>query len=169
MKISGRDFLKQTGCTACLFPGFFAPALSPNHGGFIDYVSPWNSDSSLKELWPAILLIHSRTHVFLNWSLAVEEQRLPPDLEKYAIVGLCMKYVRKAELDKVPGYIDLLNERYPDFNYYGSKSILNCVENVKHSIDSLRKLNLDEDEYLFKEAGLKEKLVYCGWTDHSMV
>lgn len=98
---------------------------------------------------------------------AIHQNRLTQELEKYAIIGVCMKYVKKGDLDKIPFYNNLLNERYPDFEYYSSKSVLECVIQVKHSIDSLQKQNLAPDAYLFKEAKLKERLVYCGWTGDS--
>ena len=100
---------------------------------------------------------------------ALHKHSLPPNLEKFAIVRICMKYVRDGHLEKIPYYSNLLNEHYPDFNFYGSKSVLQCVLPIKTSLDSLKALNLVEDEYWYKEAGLKGKLVQCGWTGDTYI
>ena len=99
--------------------------------------------------------------------LTVSTSELDSIIEPYALVGLCMKYVRAGDLDKTDIFYQRLTERYPYFDYYYSKSVLQCAMSIKPAIDSLKRLNLGKAEYLFKEAQLKKDLVECGWTGDS--
>lgn len=94
---------------------------------------------------------------------ALLKNALPTDLEKYALVGLCMKYLKAYDLPKVETYGNRLNKDFPGFTYYGSQETLDCVLRIKHSVDSLKLLNMAKDEFIYKEALLKYKLIQCGW------
>jgi len=104
---------------------------------------------------------------FVDVEASILKNELPPELEKYALVGLCMRYLKVCNLDKVEMYTNQLMKEYPGFEYYGSHQVLDCAKKIKYSMDSLRQLELADDEFIYKETLLKEKWVYCGWSGDS--
>ncbi len=98
---------------------------------------------------------------------AIDQNTFPKELEKYALLGLCMKYLQAYNLDKVEYYGNMLKENYPEFDFYNSKYVLNCCSKIKTSLDSLKNENLPKDEFLYKESLQIEKLIQCGWFGES--
>lgn len=99
---------------------------------------------------------------------AVTTHQLEQEFEPYALLGLCMKYFRAADLDKTSIFYQQMTDEYPEFEYQESKSVLQCAMGIKPRMDSLNRLSLARDEFLYKEAQLKKELVECGWAAHSM-
>ncbi len=93
----------------------------------------------------------------------LSRNEIPNELKKYALLGLCMHYTRDFNLDKVHDFSKILNDSFPDFDNYGSKLILACVQKIINSVNTLKTLNLNEDQYLFELAKQKDQLVQCGW------
>ncbi len=95
--------------------------------------------------------------------VGIKSDKIPADLKKFGLVGLCMFYTRAFKLDKVMLYSKYLQDSFPDFDYFQSRQILSCISKVEKAVTDLKKLNYSGDRYLFELANLKEQLVHCGW------
>ena len=91
------------------------------------------------------------------------EGKIPELIEKYVLFGIINHYIHAYNLKKVNEYIVEFDKKYPEENLNNSRSTLNCFKRIIQSEDSLTALHLPEDEFLFKEAKIKGRLVQCGW------
>ena len=105
---------------------------------------------------------------------ALNDNLFPAELEPYALFVMSNYYLRVYNSSKLNFFSSQLISKYPEFKRGWHKEVIECSRKMVEKIDSLSKLNLPKDEWLYKEAQLKMNLVYCGafggnYYDYSIV
>ena len=128
-----------------------------------------NADSSCLSLDEYQTLIERAVYNYFKNSMQIDQlikyyyqKQLPRGVEAYAINALIIYYTHQFDDKKVRELIKSLYSKYPEYKYYWMDGDLVCINKIFDSVDSLRKFNLPLDEYLFKEAKIRERLVKCG-------
>ncbi len=105
---------------------------------------------------------------------AITNNVLPTELEPYALLELSRYYLELYNTTMFKFFSSKFFSKYPNFNGDWYQEVIECSSRIITKIDSLAKLDIPKDEWLYKETQLKTNLVHCGvfgdtYYDYSIV
>lgn len=94
-----------------------------------------------------------------NAKVILENDSIPDAFKFYILKGLVRKHTISLELDSALVFLNIINNRFPDFRDFCVDHSLQFIAQINNSIDSIKKEDMPPDKRLFLEAKAREKLV----------